>query len=435
MNSQGCWDRSRDRRFAWSSSALAFSAPLAPVGLANGGDPAAGSKSRSRIWDLHHSLHCSIIGTCLTTVELRQLLVRLKVQGAASADEHAVHQLGVVLANRPQVGAKLLQKTLDRRHRTALTRFAKAKGPEGVLALWDDAVKSGDIPGAYWAALTHPATTETVVKRVFGEVHMLSHLVGAANRADIRRLRELEEERTTLAATVERQQRLLRDGFVSRDETIRRLNDALARKAGEDVSAVQLHGEAQVLQAALADREKRLTDEVNRRERLESRLCTTGAARDEANRARDLAERERNALREELASIERQLSVLLAGEGDPQSDDIIDLDGRCVLYVGGRVHQTARMKALVERTNGRFLHHDGGLEHNAALLPGLVSRADCVLFPVDCISHEAAGIIKRTCRQSGKRYVPLRSSSLACLLSGLATVHPVAILAAGDAAG
>ncbi len=63
---------------------------------------------------------------------------------------------------------------------------------------------------------------------------MLSHLVGAANRADIQRLRQLEEENAALAEKIERQQQQLRDGFTSRDETIRRLSDALARKAGEE---------------------------------------------------------------------------------------------------------------------------------------------------------------------------------------------------------
>ena len=392
------------------------------AGLSGVIDPAMVSKQRTRIWDLHHSLHCSIIGTCLTTAELRKLLIRVDVQGAGSANEHDVHQLGVLLVRNPKGGAKQLQKTLDRKHKIALNQFSKARDAPAVLALWDDAVRRGDIPGAYWAALTHPATTEAVVKRVFGEVHMLSHLVGAANRADIRRLRELEEERTELAATIERQQRQLRDGFTSRDEAIRRLNDALARKAGEEVSAVEIVSDTQVLTATLADREKRLAEEVHRRERLQARLANIAAARDEADRARHLVEREHSVLRDELASIEHQLAILLPSEHH-NPDDGLDLKGRCVLYVGGRAHQTAHMKGLVERTNGCFLHHDGGLEHNAALLPGLVSRADFVMFPVDCISHEAAGIIKRTCRQLGKRYLPLRNSSLTTLLSGLAAAH------------
>jgi hypothetical protein len=89
----------------------------------------ASPKQRTRIWDLHNSLHCSIIGTCLTSGELRRLLVRLNVKGADTADDHDLHMLGVVLASRPQAGAKILQKTLDRRHDVALRQFARAKTP------------------------------------------------------------------------------------------------------------------------------------------------------------------------------------------------------------------------------------------------------------------------------------------------------------------
>jgi hypothetical protein len=54
------------------------------------------------------------------------------------------------------------------------------------------------------------------------------------------------------------------------------------------------------------------------------------------------------------------------------------------------------------------------------LLPGLIGRADCTVFPIDCISHDAMGMVKRQCRQSAKPFIPLRTSSLACLLGALA---------------
>ena len=193
----------------------------------------APSKRRTQISDLHQSLHCSIIGTCLSSAELRRLLVRLQVQGAETADDHDLHVMGVLLAGRSKAGAKHLQKALDRRHQPSLKQFAKAKDTAAVAALWEEALGRGDIPGAYWALLTHPAATDTMVKEVFGKVHMLSHLVGAANRADIRRLRQLEEDNAELTAKLERQQRQLRDGFTSRDESIRRLNDTLARAVSQ----------------------------------------------------------------------------------------------------------------------------------------------------------------------------------------------------------
>src|SRR5262245_40362602 len=56
------------------------------------------ARQRTRIWELHHNLYCSIIGTCLSAGELRRILRRLDVTGAATADDHGVHQLGVLLA-------------------------------------------------------------------------------------------------------------------------------------------------------------------------------------------------------------------------------------------------------------------------------------------------------------------------------------------------
>jgi hypothetical protein len=416
-----------DRGTPWAEGGAQI--PRAPdrspprVALAKAPSPA---RRRTAISDLHNSLHCSIIGTCLSSGELRRLLVRLKVAGIEAADDHERHMLGVLLAARPEAGAKLLQKTLDRRHQSAVNQFAKAKDADALGALWREALKRGDIPGAYWALLTHPAATDALVKQVFGEVHMLSHLVGAANRADIRRLRQLEEDNAALSAKLERQQRQLRDGFTQRDETIRRLNALLAKAASQDTSQAALAldpAEEQTVRDALAELDKRLAHEQARSERLEGRLDTASAALGEAERAREHVERELVALRHELAVVEQRIG---ATDGEDAAPPSLDLAGLTVLYVGGRANQAPQLKGLVERTRGRFLHHDGGIEHSPTLLPGLVSRADVAVFPVDCVSHDAAAAVKRACHQLGKRYLPLRTSSLACLLSGLASMQSAA---------
>ena len=387
-------------------------------------DPSAiAAKRRAQIREVHHSLHCSIVGTCLTTGELRRLLLRLNMKSAETLDDHGVHQLGIMLASGPSIGARHLQKALDRKHRLALNQFAKAKETVALEALWDDALKIGDIPGAYWSVLTHPATTEALVKRAFGEVHMLSHLVGAANRADIQRLRQLEAENSALAEKIERQQQQLRDGFTARDETIRRLSDALASRAAAGATSEPDDGsdEAATLSQALAERDKRLVRETARRERLEERLAKATTERDETLRARDRATTECEALRLEIASVEARIAMLAPNEYDAAIAPSA-LGGVTLLYVGGRANLIPQMKTLVELSNGHFLHHDGGLEHNPALLPGLVSRADLAVFPVDCVSHEAVAALKRTCRQLGKRYVPLRTSSLTSLLAGISAI-------------
>jgi Uncharacterized protein conserved in bacteria (DUF2325) len=48
-----------------------------------------------------------------------------------------------------------------------------------------------------------------------------------------------------------------------------------------------------------------------------------------------------------------------------------------------------------------------------------VSRADLVLFPVDCGSHEAMWSAKRLAGQQGKSYLPMRTASLAAFTHAL----------------
>jgi hypothetical protein len=98
----------------------------------------------------------------------------------------------------------------------------------------------------------------------------------------------------------------------------------------------------------------------------------------------------------------------------------VALDGVTVLYVGGRPAQLGHLRDLGQRLGASFLHHDGGVEDRTGLLAGLVSRADIVMFPVDCISHEAALSVKRLCRQAGKPFLPLRSAGLGSFFAALA---------------
>ena len=88
--------------------------------------------------------------------------------------------------------------------------------------------RDGRIEGAYWAIVTHPLTRESCLQHVFGELHMLSHLVGVTNRADIRRLKEIESEIASLRAALDEVKSAMRAGFSQRDTQIQQLRRALA---------------------------------------------------------------------------------------------------------------------------------------------------------------------------------------------------------------
>jgi hypothetical protein len=389
-----------------------------PLLLHDDHTPPTEKTARRRIWDLHNSLHCSVIGTCLTTSELRALLGKFHGQLPEKPTEHLLHTIAVTAAAQHNLLAKQLQKALDRRHTHALRHFAGAKNVGEVRQRWHDARQAGDIPGGYWAVLTHPKTDDVLLREAFGDVHMLSHLVGAANRADIRKLHELEEEKAALEEKLARQQAQLRDGIVAREAKIRELNATIAamvaeqsRPAGESTPA-----EIAVLHGVVADLRKLLDREVARRQRAEARNEELTGAVQKADRARVAADREFAALRAELDALE---SHVAARDTADETEAEIDLDGAALLYVGGRPHQIAQLRQMIEAGGGQLIHHDGGVEERSDLLPGLVSRADAAFFPVDCISHSAALLLKRLCQQAGKPYVPLRSAGVASMLRAL----------------
>src|SRR4029079_121792 len=141
---------------------------------------------------------------------------------------------------------------------------------------------------------------------------MLSHLVGAANRADIRRLRELEAEKEALTEKLNRQQQQLRDGFTSRDETIPQLSARRARHHPVEGSSADREFVQEGAQSAgevtsrnvIADLNRKLGQETTRRERLAQRLSAMSATMKKTTAAFETAEGERDALRREIESLE-----------------------------------------------------------------------------------------------------------------------------------
>src|SRR5262249_45021680 len=269
------------------------------------------AKRRLRIYELNSNLHCSIVGTCLSTGDLRQRLGKLNIAAIPALSEHDLHKHGVTLASQRDASGKLLHKTLDRRHKSAVNQFAKAKTEAEVAALWAEAVQRGEIPGAYWAVLSHPLTGPALVKRAFGEVHMLSHLVGAAGRADIRRLRQIEEENAALREKVQRQQDQIRDSVLSRDAKIRDLNALLASAVARGADTAPERGRADAIRTGLvASLERRLSSESAHRQRIEDRLRAAEERLAWERSDRATLERREEMLQAELEAAE----VVLAGQ-------------------------------------------------------------------------------------------------------------------------
>lgn len=364
---------------------------------------------RDRIWDLSPNLHCSVIGTCLTTGELRQLFGKLGNADAKAASSHSIHHRAVQAAGREDLAGKLLNKLLDRKHDGFVRRFAKAATRDALAVFWRAALEAGDIAGAYWATLTHPLCDDALVREAFGEVHMLSHLVGTSNRLDLARLRRLEEDLAERDETIARQQARLHLNAIElcrrqeRIEALERITRAPSPEPARPADDADRLGLLRRADAAEA-----------RCRRLESERDGSGAQMRDAQTALAAAKARETDLLHEL----EELNAWLAAA--PEEADTVSFEGATLLYVGGRPGQVEQLRDLTQKRGGTLLAHDGGIENSHGLLPGLVARADAVFFPVDCVSHGAVAIAKKHCRDAGKPFVPLRHASVACFANAVA---------------
>jgi hypothetical protein len=301
----------------------------------------------------------------------------------------------------------------------------------------------GEVPGAFWALMTHARSDQSVLAQAYKDVHMLSHQVGAGGRSGLKRLTETRTELETLKRDFDTLQSRTRRQADDREERLRQLERTLALREAELTRLVERErdltgrlaaaagvGPAQRI-AELELRLAELTDRLSLGERESA--CRRSAEAEAQRRAHelDLALSEKQA---ECEALERLLSDNLAetpvgGLSESSADRLelegpryADLAGRLVLCVGGRLPHVREFNRLVTRCNGRFDHHDGGLEDGDHRLESLLACADAVVCATDFVSHSAYHRTKRYCKRHEKPHVLLQRSGLSAFARALATV-------------
>lgn len=415
---------------------------------------------------------CPIVGTCLTISELRRVCRKFGDLVPESASAYEAHVFLVGQAKLPgSPTTKYLQKYLDKKYRREIRAFFKTEDEATLRRMWRERADAGDVPGAFWALMSHPGATDSLLRDVYGEVHMLSHQVGAANRADLARLSHLEDKLAEANAALDESKVVLRQAVAvwksrchkameelglerSKRQAAERerisLRDAIEHSAvaavrrDRDILSDQLRENTERLQATEAEAARQAV----LLERLHGELQTT---------RQELADRDSEvaALEASLFAALGEAAVAHAAHAEHHSDDLSPheehLHGQCpaactakaglcparaalvqglpahtaitgkrVLYVGGRASLVAHYKVLAEKFGCQLLHHDGGREQSAHRLWELLGCADAVVCPVDCVSHEACTLVKQACKGCLKPLILARSSGLSSLARSLA---------------
>jgi len=404
-----------ERRPLVSLSALKSTLAVESFELA----PLVRRDARRRIWEIIGASHCSIVGTCLTIAELRKIARRTGfLENEARYGDYQVHGLFVEKMHEENVVSRAVQKHLDTKFEGAVRKAKALDGEEAFLDYWESAVDNGFVPGAYWALIGHPRLPAGVETRIFGDIHMMSHLSGAAHRGEAREVAEARRAKSEIARRLANVIAERNDELALLRGEIERLGEELRQARALSAECVSLRREIDALRA-----EERSDETL--RELAALRSAHADLREDHARLERRLERSRAREQRSVAAEPTRRIAPLAVASEiaivAESRESESDLCGRCLLYVGGRPRTVCRLQRLVARRNGSLIHHDGGMEDNRAMLSELVRRADAVFFPVDCVSHRAVGAVKSLCESHGIPYCPLRSASASAFEKAIET--------------
>jgi hypothetical protein len=375
---------------------------------------------RLKLWELEEKLHCPVVGTCLTIDELKKVARKEGFTGN-QIESYRLHIEAVSASCARNSTAVAMHKLLERKHARWVKVFEQAKTDDAVRKLWDEHLARGEVAGPMWAALTHKSAGKETRNQIYGDVHMLSHQIGAGLAADARKLGFLEVEVSRLHNETRQ------DGYranqmlgekTARIKQLEEANQQLNSMLGE-LSVFKVRAEALESGQAMVGMGRRLLllEAINSKQQeslklAQQRVCQL--EREAENRAR--LDKELASVSAERDALERLLLAGLDVQDSEQGQCDGDcghcnssLKGCCVLCVGGRTTLLPQYRALAERLGVRLIHHDGGQEEAMSRLPDLLAASDAVICPTDCVSHMAYYQLKRHCKTHGKPCVLTKS--------------------------
>ncbi|MFV0369812.1 MAG: DUF2325 domain-containing protein [Hyphomicrobiaceae bacterium] len=356
---------------------------------------------RLKLWQLTGNLECSLVGTCLSQQDLFLILKRSGLRAQADIKGYDLHAYVVTHLAIDGPLPRAVHRLLDRRHEGILRKIGRTTDTTELEQIWQREYDAGRVPGAYWAFMTHGHIPYELGKHIFGEVHMLSHVLGRTTHTTAERASELEAKVADLESKLARLRDRHEAAIKARDEKITQLSS--------NVAIVVPQSNSENTSAHLAGSRPNYNDDKRNRALLVARQRARLAEAQLNDHRRD-----NERLAEQCRRLSARLDTLQAPEVCPGAIacrlDLPSGERPRVLYLGGRTGSIDQLRAIAEQASADFYHHDGGKEHAFRLIEELIGRCHLVVCPIDCINHRACILAKGRCKSLNKAFVPLRSS-------------------------
>lgn len=371
------------------------------------------SKDLKSVWEIPVSYQCPVIGTCLTAAEHRKVVKKagIRVKGLKDYEVHSIIMSHLSDDNKV---SRRVESFLRHKFRGEFADMQEWDEPR-IEAEWKQRYVTGDIAGLLFLIALRRDISMSFLRHVFGEVHMLSHAiiekVSNANSeiATLREnlavtTRELDESKRLVRRLMRENKRMLKELDAKRDN-----NNAAAET--EPKTVVQPD-------CSRFDSEKRELEKKN--SQLLWRISKLESENDDLSKQ----VRDHEALNVHLrGDIEELISHFTSFENlDPGSvskEGKPDLLSQRILVVGGMTKIRHLYQHLVESSGGYFDYHDGYMKNGNNNLDAKVNRADLILCPVNCNSHNACLKVKKLCCKYNKTLKILSNASVSAISTAL----------------
>jgi len=377
-------------------------------------------QERTKLWDLDHNYHCAIIGTCLTLDEVKKLLrsFQIPIKDACSYD---LHTTIVTLISYNDFRSRKVQSYLNKKFKIAVQKTKKMTATE-LIQEWKRVLNNDELISTFWAILLHPRTNEQMKRDCYGAIHMQSHMSGASNRVDLKRLTQLEKEQNKVdlekCIQQDKFQQLQADNTCLQQKIQQQTEASVGlsnqvnalTNANEQLSILKGANEIEHLNIQLTKWKGKYHLQSTEIERLKN-------SQQQSSQALSTLKQQINADKKTIIEYKNEIEHLHYVLSQNKTEDKClfkkqGLCGQCVLYVGGKTSLVPYYRDLIEAKSGVFLHHDGGIEKSTQNLAQALNRADVVIFPSECLSHDAYWKIKDICKKQQKPFEYLKSPGL-----------------------
>jgi len=373
-----------------------------------------------RIWEIQNNFKCPVLGSCLTIEEHKRILKKTghKIKKIKA---HEVHRAVMGYMNDENHVSIKTDRYLSHKYRDIIAEF-KSLEPEAFFAEWKNGFRNGKMDGLFYLAAIRNDLPDEFMENIFGDTHMLCH----ANMEEVMKSRRAfsmqENAAQKLARMLQQEKRLARELKQKHSITEQKLKTAEHNL--QKIKKNQSTGKSYAPILQIKKEEVQLKDKIITLKERDSEQ--TLEIRNMQNENRSLRTQLLDLqsinyrLAEEVSDLIEKLTPCFE-KGNQCQDKCIkyQLCSKRILIVGGITKIKHLYKQLVESSGGEFDYHDGYMNNGKINIESRVMRADLVICPVNCNSHNACQMVKKLCRKFDRPVKMLANSSLSSISDAL----------------